>query len=90
VYDYSGTIAAGGTAQAAAPAYVGRQYVLVQNNGTADLWWDFDVTPPASQPSRLLRSNQSFLAESSFVPAGAINVYGATTGQPYTVKCGPQ
>jgi hypothetical protein len=93
VADYSGTIAAGGTAQQAAPANAVRQYVLIQNPSTTtgqNLWFNFDVTAVQSQPSVLLTPNGSnYIAESSYIPTGAISVIGATTAQPFVVKCGP-
>jgi hypothetical protein len=81
----SGTITAGGTRQAtAAVANPNRTYLELHNPGTADLYFALGANA-APSAGILLRPGGFRIYEGSYVYPGAVDVYGATTGQPFTV-----
>lgn len=85
--DASGSIAAGGTAQTALAENRDRDYLLVQNVSSGDLFVDFDGTAAvADQPSVKIAAGAAFVWETRFVPTGAVSIIGATTGQKFTIK----
>ena len=90
--DGSGTIALGGSSQAAALANPGRQYLFFQNVSSATLWVDIGPLPlvaTQNQPSIQVIAGASleFSGPSTgVVPTGRILVIGATTGQAFTLK----
>lgn len=87
--DHSGTITLGGTAQTAAGANGGRQYLLLQNNSDTTMWVNIGVTAVATQPSIQVVAGASleFAGPSTgVVPTGLISVIGATTGKTFTLK----
>jgi len=78
-----GTITAGGTAQVAAPNNPSRREIKIINNSVGDLWVNSIGTAGAAG-----------LNGSDVIPAGgkkeeeatsAISIFGATTGQAFTV-----
>lgn len=81
----SGTITTGGTAQALAPAWRGRNGCLLQNLSTADLWVSEVGTAAATQPSIKVAAGAQYLC---MVPASgqALSVFGATTGQAFAAR----
>jgi hypothetical protein len=86
--DRSATIAAGGTAQEAAPANAARVYLLIQNPGTAPgpIWFAAGAIAVAASPSIELAPGQAWESPASFCPTGAISVIAATTGATVTIK----
>lgn len=84
--DKSGTITLGGTAQTIATVNRGRRYFLLQNVSSGTLWLNVDVTAVQTQPSIKLLPDDVLIWEGTFVPAGAISLIGATTGQAFTAK----
>lgn len=90
VYDKSGTIATGGTAQDAVAADTGRQYLLIQNIDAAeDLWVNFGTNAvSASAGSILVPAKSSLVFEHVACPTGRVSVVAATTGHKFTIKVG--
>lgn len=95
VTDRSGTITAGGTAQqimAAATEYDDRQYLLIQNVSSGDLWVNFGVVAVVAQPSiRLIPGSSLELsyAGNGYCPSQFVSLIGATTGQAFVAKESP-
>lgn len=85
--DGSGTITTGGTAQLVFAANPNRRYLLIQNQSSGVLWFNWTATAVEGQPSAQLAANGgSFVMESGFVSTEAISIIGATTGQAFTAK----
>jgi hypothetical protein len=82
--DHSGTVTAGGTAQALMAANASRRGCFVQNNSPGDLWFNDLTTAAPSEPSLWLPPGAAF----SCNPAApsAISIYGAVTGQSFTAR----
>lgn len=87
VQSKSGTIDSGGTAQTAADANYGRNYLFIQNiDPSEDLWVSFTGTAAVdTEGSFLLAAGNAYTAEGNVVPGNAISVVGATTGNPFTI-----
>src|SRR4051794_6885724 len=67
--DKSGTITAGNTAQTLAAANATRNYLLIQNNSTADLWVNFGgIAAIVGQPSYKIVQDGVLIFESNFIP----------------------
>ncbi len=80
----SGTITAGGTAQALAAAKSDRAFYRVQNQSSGDLWInDKGATAAASQPAFKLAVGAMYVSEPGGAPSAAISIFGATTGQAF-------
>lgn len=88
--DRSGSVATGGTSQQVAATNTSRNYILVQNISSGDLWVNFGVAAVQDQPSIKVTSGLSieYGAAGGFIPTGAVNVVGATTGQKFAAKEG--
>ncbi len=86
--DISGTITTGGTAQTLAAANANRKYLLIQNNSSAALWFNFTATAVTSEPSLQLAVGGSFVMETGLISTEAISIIGATTGQAFSAKEG--
>jgi hypothetical protein len=89
--DYSGTITTGGTAQELVTGNLGRMYLFIQNVSSSDLWINFgSVDAEPDSPSIKIQPDLAIVWESGlgFVPSSNITIYGATTGQAFTVKEG--
>jgi hypothetical protein len=90
--DRSGTITAGGTAQQimAAPAEADdREYLVIQNVSSGDLWVNFGVVAVQSQPSIKLIPGASLelsYAGNGYCPSQFVSIIGATTGQAFVAK----
>lgn len=84
--DRSGTIASGGTAQTLAAANANRTYLLIQNNGTADLWINFTTTAVQNQPSLKLPVGATYVSDPQFISTEAVSIIGPTTAQTFTAK----
>jgi hypothetical protein len=85
--DRSGTITAGGTAQAAVSANTSRNYLFVRNpiDATEALWVSLVGTAAAASPSVRLDAGDSFEYAGSFIPTNALSVFAATTGHAFTI-----
>lgn len=80
-----GTIAAGGSAQALAPANAARVFLKGQNLSSADLWINEAGTDAAaSQPSYRIPAGSTFSVNTS----RAVSIWGATTGQAFSATEG--
>ena len=88
LFDRSGTITSGGTAQTAAPAMSGRRYLLVQNVSDTTMWVDFGTAAVANQPSIQLVAGASLElgGHTGVCPDEYISVIGATTAKAYVIK----
>lgn len=88
LFDSSGTITTGGTAQQAAAARSNRQYVLIQNVSDTTMWVNFGVVAVANQPSIQLVAGASLElgGHTGVVPDEYISVIGATTGKAFVIK----
>ena len=86
--DASGTITAGGTRQQVLPANRKRIYLLIANLSTDTLYINFDGLASTGAGSIPLLPDGTYVAETSFCPTGAVDIYGATTGDKFTVKYG--
>jgi hypothetical protein len=81
----SGTITAGGAAQALAPAWPARKGCLVQNLSTGDLWISEVGTAAAASPSIKVPAGSQYICMS---PASgqALSIFGATTAQSFAAR----
>ena len=85
--DGSGTVAAGGSAQTLFGGAVPVNGFLVQNNSTAALWLCDVGTASAGGASIQIAPNGGvFMTPSGYKPAGAVSLYGATTGQSFAAR----
>jgi hypothetical protein len=83
--DHSGTLALGGTAQQACPANPGRRLLLVANpDPTRTFWFSTSSLGSAGAGSVQVGPGGAFVFD-KIVPAGAVSIYGAASGQPFTV-----
>lgn len=80
----SGTITAGGTAQALMAANTAREGLWLQNQSAGDLWVSEVGTAAATQPS--IRIPAGFYWRPPSVTAGAYSIFGATTGQAFAAR----
>lgn len=84
--DRSGTITTGGTAQVLMAANAARTGFWVQNNSSSDLWINSLGTAAAGGSSLRLRPGDLYETPAFAVPATAISIYGATTGQVFAAR----
>lgn len=84
--DRSGTITLGATAQTLMIRNDSRQGLYIQNNSAGPLWISSVGTAAATQPSLLLQSGDYYESPANGVPATAISIFGATTGQTFTAR----
>lgn len=84
--DRSGTLAAGATAQNAAPANVARKGFWIQNNSSGALWINTLATAVQSQPSLQIAAGAYYEAPPGGAGTGAISIIGATTGQAFSAR----
>ena len=85
--DGSGTLATGGAAQTLFGGIVPANGYLVQNNSSAALWISDVGTASASGASIQLAANGgTFATPSGYKPAGAVSLFGATTGQAFSAR----
>ena len=82
--DASGSITNGGTAQNAALANPSRLYALIQNTSAGDLRFSWNATATTSVGIKLA-PGQSWESPPHFCPTGVLSVWGATTGQTFTL-----
>lgn len=84
--DRSGTIAAGGAAQAVAAARPERRGFLIQNLSNGDLWLGLGAPATAGAGAIRIGAGQMYESPATGVPAAAISIAGATAGQAFTAK----
>ncbi|HVC50509.1 MAG TPA: hypothetical protein VND87_00660 [Stellaceae bacterium] len=85
--DGSNAVAAGGSAQTLFGGVVPVNGFLVQNNSSAALWICDVGTASAGGASIQLAANGGlFQTPSGYKPAGAVSLFGATTGQAFAAR----
>jgi hypothetical protein len=85
--DGSGTLATGGSAQALFGGIVPANGYVLQNNSAAALWISDVGTASAGGASIQLAANGGiFATPSGYKPAGAVSLFGATTGQAFAAR----
>lgn len=85
--DWSGTIAAGTTAQSLMPANATRNGFSVQNSSSADLWInELGGTAAASQPSIKIAAGATYTTPYKQPCPYAVSIYGGTTSQAFTAR----
>jgi hypothetical protein len=85
--DGSGTVAAGGSAQTLFGGIVPANGFLVQNNSSAALWiCDVGAASAGGAALQLAANGGLFATPSGYKPAGAVSLYGATTGQAFAAR----
>ena len=85
--DGSGTIAAGASAQILFGGAVPQSGFLVQNNSSAALWVsDVGAASAGGAAIQIAPNGGLFATPSGYKPAGAVSLYGATTGQSFTAR----
>lgn len=85
--DASGTISTANTSQQVAPANASRRAFIFQNASAGDLYLNFGAAAAVSGGLKVA-AGQSYESQPTSVPAGTINVFGATAGAAYTAKVG--
>jgi hypothetical protein len=83
--DRSGTVATAGTAQQVCPANALRRYLLVANPDEARTFWFSTAGPASSGPGSIQVGPGGAFVFDKVVPSGAVSVYAAAAGQPFTV-----
>jgi hypothetical protein len=82
--DGSGTLATGGSAQTLFGGIVPSNGFLVQNNSSAALWLsDVGIASAGGASIQIAANGGTFATPSGYKPAGAVSIFGATTGQAY-------
>jgi hypothetical protein len=85
--DGSGTVATGGSAQTLFGGIAPANGFLVQNNSSAVLWVSDAGTAAADGASiQVLANGGIFATPSGYKPAGAVSLFGATTGQAFAAR----
>lgn len=85
--DGSGTLAAGGSAQTLFGGAVPANGFLVQNNSSAALWiCDTGTASNGGASLQLAPNGGIFTTPSGYKPAGAVSLYGGTTGQAFAAR----
>lgn len=90
MYDASGTIATGGTAQELLPAKPGRRYLMVQNPIAAaeTLRVNCDATATTTNSYELAPGGVLEFTENDFVPTSAVSILAATSAHAFIAKWG--
>ena len=85
--DGSGTVATGGSAQTLFGGIVPVNGFVVQNNSSAALWIsDVGVASAGGASIQLAANGGVFATPSGYKPAGAVSLFGATTGQGFAAR----
>jgi len=85
--DGSGTVASGGAAQTLFGGIVPANGFFVQNNSTAALWiCDVGAASAGGASIQLAANGGAFATPPGYKPAGAVSLFGATTGQAFTAR----
>ena len=86
IFDRSGTVTTGGTAQTLMAAQPQRAGFWIQNNSAGDLWIRAGGTAAATQPSLRIPPNSLYENPDACVPLDAISIFGATAAQAFTCR----
>ena len=85
--DGSGSVATGGSPQPLFGGTVPANGFLVQNNSSAALWiCDTGTASNGGASLQLAANGGLFVTPSGYKPAGAVSLYGATTGQIFAAR----
>jgi len=84
--DKSGTIATGGTAQAAIALNANRRGFYIQNLSAGVLWISDTTTAVAASPSIKIPVDGLYESMPGNCPTAAISIIGATTGQAFAAR----
>ena len=85
--DGSGTLATGGSAQTLFGGVVPVNGFLVQNNSSGVLWIsDVGVASAGGAAIQLAANGGIFATPSGYKPAGAVSLFGITTGQAFAAR----
>ena len=85
--DGSGTVATGGSAQSLFGGIVPVNGFVVQNNSGAALWIsDVGIASAGGASIQIAANGGVFATPSGYKPAGAVSLYGATTGQAFAAR----
>jgi hypothetical protein len=85
--DGSGSVAAGGSAQTLFGGILPANGFLVQNNSAAALWIsDIGAASAGGASLQLDAYGGIFITPSGYKPAGAVSLFGATTGQAFAAR----
>lgn len=84
--DGSGTVVTGGTAQTLFAGVVPATGYLVANNSSATLYVSDVGTASAGGASIPIAAGALFMTSSGYKPAGAVSLYGSTTGQAFAAR----
>ena len=90
IYDVSGTIAVGGTAQVLVAANPARKYLCVQNPVTAieTLRVCPDAIATTTNSYELVAGGSLEMTDAGFVSTGAISILAATSAHAFVAKWG--
>jgi hypothetical protein len=85
--DGSGSVATGGSPQTLFGGTVPVNGFLVQNNSSAALWVsDAGVASNGGASIQIVASGGLFATPPGYKPAGAVSLYGGTTGQAFAAR----
>jgi hypothetical protein len=84
--DGSGAIAAGGSAQSLFGGIVPQNGFLVQNNSSGNLWISDVGVASSGGASLQLGLGALFVTPPGYKPAGAVSIFGPTTGQVFAAR----
>jgi len=60
-----------------------RNYLLIQNNSDTDMWLGVGGVPTIGSGIRLLANGGGWIAESEFIPSGAVNIICSAVGKAF-------
>jgi hypothetical protein len=85
--DGSGTLAAGGSAQTLFGGIAPVNGFLLQNNSAGALWiCDVGTASAGGASIQVVANGGVFFTPSGYKPAGAVSLYGVTTGQAFAAR----
>ena len=84
--DGSGTVAAGGTAQVLFAGVIPSNGYLIANNSTQTLYVSDVGTATSGGATIPIPAGAVFMTPSGYNPAGAVSLWGSTTGQAYAAR----
>jgi hypothetical protein len=85
--DGSGSVATGGSPQTLFGGTVPVNGFLVQNNSAAALWvCDAGIASNGGASIQIVANGGLFVTPSGYKPAGAVSLYGVTTGQIFAAR----
>lgn len=83
IVDHSGAVSQGNVSQLVMDRNPERQFLLVQNTSSGDMWLGIGQNAQAGSPSVKLAAGQGLLFD-QFVPTDAVYVLSATAGATFT------